>query len=72
MCKLQVLIDPFNKVILEDSLDELVKDVRCKKFMYIRMWKAMHVRLKVTHLSDTHKIANLTYHNIITKPIFIP
>jgi len=46
MHNLQVLIDPFNEVILEDSLDELVKNVGCKQFMYICTWEAMCIRLK--------------------------
>jgi hypothetical protein len=46
MLNLQVLVDPFHKVIFEDPLDKLVKNVGCKKFMNICAWKAMRVRLK--------------------------
>ena len=32
----EVLADPFNKVVLEDTLNELVKEIGCDCFVYIR------------------------------------
>jgi hypothetical protein len=52
MLNLQVFIYPFDEVILENSLDELVKNVGCKKFMNISTWKAMGVWLKAKTLFE--------------------
>jgi len=47
MLNLQVFVNPFNEVVFEDPLNELVENIRCEKFMNIgSMWKAMCIRLK--------------------------
>lgn len=74
--KPQVFVDPFDEVIFEDPLNELVKIIRCeklcKKFMNVGTWKIMRVRLKTMLISHSSPLTNSTHHNIIANPIFIP
>lgn len=44
--ELQVFINPFNKVILEYTFDKLMKDIRCKKLVYVSTWEAVHEQLR--------------------------
>ena len=37
----QILLNPGNKMILENSLDNLMKEIRREQFMNISMWKVI-------------------------------
>jgi hypothetical protein len=43
----QVIFYPSNEVVLERALDELMKDIRCEKLMYVCLREVIGERLKV-------------------------
>ena len=52
----KILSDPFNQMILEDSFDELVQQIRCQEFMNVGMQKKVSKWLVMCFSGDLEGI----------------